>query len=155
MSLTLFFVVAFITAIALGLKLFKLHKYNKGDKIETVVYGRDLLAIGLIALGLTGSFFSLNQFQTEALGTGSGGGPFLIACPDIPNVACYTNANSGACTPLNVGTPSCKLPQNGCDGVLRSYGRCETGSFPVTIPVGNAAILSSLTFPTPFTNTPS
>jgi hypothetical protein len=150
--LTLFEVVLSIVVLILGVRILKFQHAKR----ETTIYGRDILAFSLIILGLTGSFFSLNQFQLETPGFGSGGGPFLVPCPDFPNVPCYTNANTGACTVANVGTSSCNLPANGCDGVYRiGIGRCETGTNSCTIPITSTVCdTGNLNYPTPFTNVP-
>lgn len=59
------------------------------------------------------------------------------------------------CTSATVGTSSCTLPQNGCDGVLRGYGRCEEGTQTVPVSSNQISGSSTITFATPFTNTPA
>lgn len=58
------------------------------------------------------------------------------------------------CNLANIGTSTCLLPQNGCDGILRGYGRCEFGTIGFTIAQGQVSTTAPVTFTTPFTNTP-
>jgi hypothetical protein len=94
--------------------------------------------------------------QTTVINQVFGGGPALIACSDATNIPCYNGGQpSGTCTPATIGTSSCNLPQNGCDGALRGYGRCNEGTNSCTVVAGaNSCVLNSFNYPTPFTNNP-
>lgn len=124
-----------------------LGRLRKGG-IATLILGLVLVAVAFDGIGAA-------PLQYIVMGSG---GPSVYQCFPPFTFYCASPSlgnNTNFCTGANVGTSSCSLPQNGCDGVLRAYGRCETGATTITLLANTITGATTVTFPTAFTNAPT